>query len=166
MQRNMAANCGLNYISMAHFIGCIALRQLHRNRPDGEGPPDVYQAFSLQRACLVLRELQSALLTNGSLDPSLDTLCQILTSDGVVSADCKHICSADVPITTTASAETCVACVIGKRMQESWNPCPDDLLSEVSTLLECSEPSAVCAKLRELIDRTRPLLHCLQEVFL
>ena len=67
VQRNMAANCGLNYWSMSHFMGSIAVRQIQRLRqaPSQSLKCCLADAFSLNRCALVLKGLLSAMSCNG-----------------------------------------------------------------------------------------------------
>jgi len=69
VQRNMAANCGMDYFGLARFISAIALRQIDRLGAQNRGAyvgsvggepqtQTILEAFSLHRANLVLRELR------------------------------------------------------------------------------------------------------------
>ncbi|KAK9816935.1 hypothetical protein WJX72_007187 [[Myrmecia] bisecta] len=62
VQRNLAANCGLDYRSMADFVGAIAQRELAAiRRPGGPLPQLLAHAFNLQRAGFVLKGLAEAM---------------------------------------------------------------------------------------------------------
>ena len=55
VQRNMEANCSFNYISMAHFMSTIALRQIARlSNRNANWQSD---GFALERCLLILRQL-------------------------------------------------------------------------------------------------------------
>jgi hypothetical protein len=79
VQRNMAANCGMNYFSLTRFIGAIALRQIDRLTKDNFSDnlsthphtAQILDAFSLHRATLVLRELLLELRTAFKLTPEV-----------------------------------------------------------------------------------------------
>ena len=72
LQRNMAANCGLDYRAAAEFVGCIVLRELARvgeeescsSCVDAEGCAS--PMFNLQRALPVLEGLYAGLCTRPS----------------------------------------------------------------------------------------------------
>ena len=84
VQRNMAANCGLNYLSMSHFMGSIAVRQIQRLRqaPNQSLKCCLADAFSLNRCTLVLKGLLSAMSCNG--------VAQGLDRMNVVDEGCMH----------------------------------------------------------------------------
>lgn len=60
VQRNMAANCGMNYFSVAQFLGYIAVRQVLRLQSPTAWD-SLLDAYSLHRCMLVLSHLAAAL---------------------------------------------------------------------------------------------------------
>lgn len=62
MQRNLAANCGINFSSLAEFLGTIAVRQIQRlSQATSAQEDDLFEAFSLRRCTLALKALLNAL---------------------------------------------------------------------------------------------------------
>lgn len=62
VQRNMAMNCGLNFYSMAHFMGSMAVQKWRAlQSKDRDDPEYLATLFSMQRAYLILENLLVAL---------------------------------------------------------------------------------------------------------
>ncbi|BDA42235.1 2-oxoglutarate and iron-dependent oxygenase JMJD4 [Coccomyxa sp. Obi] len=62
VERNMAANCGLDFRAAAEFVGCIAARELHLIRqPATERAQRLMHLFNLRRALPVLEGLLARL---------------------------------------------------------------------------------------------------------
>ena len=58
VQRNMAMNCGLNFYSMAHFMGSMAVRKWRALQSKNcDDPEYLATLFSMQRAYLILKNM-------------------------------------------------------------------------------------------------------------
>ena len=100
VQRNMAANCGLNFLSMSHFMGSIAVRQIQRLRqaPRQSSKCCLADAFSLNRCMLVLKGLFSAMSFNG--------VAQGLGRMQDIDEDCMHRLNCALQIIQDGSGTT------------------------------------------------------------
>lgn len=79
MQRNMAANSGLDYRAAAEFVGCIVARELRRMRREQAGCSSSSTAqhlFSLERAVPMLDGLCVALSQAESLPQHVGAGCE------------------------------------------------------------------------------------------
>ena len=126
----MAANCGLNYLAMARFVGFIALRQIGRLCESDEAAPprsqegqpqtqSLLDAFSLHRASLVLHELLQELrvsLTSRLPEFWLDHwdmtcwLLALLQTECPSSATCSQTCPPEIHSAELSSHFCCAGC--------------------------------------------------------
>lgn len=109
VQRNMAANCGLDYRSAAEFIACIAAREMQGFRePDLDTARQLAHTLNIKRALPVLEGLLQGLRDGRGISQQDDcSHCQQLqTNMGCDAETCKS-CSSQQHDRSTADENDC-----------------------------------------------------------
>ena len=135
VQRNMAANCGLDFQAAAELVGCIAARELEALRQQAAGccgsmaAPCAAPGFNLERAL-----------------PVLEGLCA-----GMCPADCaaaaSPACSAHEDAGAVAEVDA------GRTNARGSAGCID-----ADALLKCADPGALHDMLHSLVREVRTAL--------
>ena len=151
VQRNMAANCGLDFRAAAEFVGCIAARELRLIRqPATSRQQRLMHLFNLQRALPVLEGLLAG----------LDSCCQSSIeehSEGLgTSRDgglARRSCSVE------GCEQYCAKSAVGKTAMSG--KCVEGREEVgVSLALGCEKKEELVQMLSKVVSRTRDWLAC------
>ena len=146
VERNMAANCGLDFRVAAEFVGCIAARELHLMRqPAAKRAQRLMHIFNMRRALPVLEGLLA------KLDSSQATTEQAYRAS-------KEAASSAAPVESLAFPAAC------KLSREAANSAaevgvlaPSDLtngLSESENCASCSQSQLRSSEMSTLEDKS------------
>ncbi len=153
VQRNMAANCGLDFRAAAEFVGCIAARELRLIRqPASSRQQRLMHLFNLQRALPVLEGLLAGLdsCCQSSIEENSERLG--LSRDGGLAKDCGSVEGCEQYWVKSAVGNTAMSgkCVEGR----------EEVDVSLADVLGCKNKEELVQMLCKVVSRTQDWLAC------